>query len=410
MTEVIPFRGIHYNREKVSGEDVLAPPYDVISPEMKEALYSKSPHNIIQIDAGKKLPEDDDINNRYTRAAELLGQWQKDNILTRDEKPTYYLCRMEYTVRGEKRSLTGFFGLVRLVELGKGVFPHEATHSKPKKDRLSLMTSSKANTSPIYSLYNSETSLTDIMDRATAGSEYISFTDPDGSVHRFWIMDNESDVEKVREALDGVNIFIADGHHRYETAIEYQRHMHEAHGSSLREPYDYVLMFLADINDPGLAVLPTHRVVTVDVDTIIEKISKAFEVEELPSDADFMKSIEGRKRAFGLYDGEHRYRISCKDCAIEDADPVLGGLDVSVLHKIIFGQLLEVGGWGYEMEVETTLGMVDEGEYDAAFFLNPTEVKDVEAVASKMLRMPPKSTYFYPKVQTGFLLNSLTTF
>ena len=405
MTEVVPFQGVFYNREKVSGE-VVAPPYDVISTEMHEALYAQSPYNVVRIDFGMKNTGDSDEDNRYTRANSFLNTWIKKEILITSDKPCYYAYRMEFTVRGQKKQLIGLFGLVKLVELGKGVFPHEATHSKPKKDRLSLMTEAGANTSPIYSLYKSEKNqnIKNVLDKATSQTPYLEATATDDTGHAMWLIEDDADIASIKDSLEGVNIFIADGHHRYETAIEYQRMMREAKGEG---PHDYVLMFLADIEDPELIALPTHRLVTVDTDTLIERLSHNFEVTKIGAKEDILNTIEGKDHAFGLYAGGDKYVITCKVCGLDDVRPELKDLDVVVLHKLIFGKLLEIGSWGYEKEYETTISMVDDGEYDAAFFLNPTSVASVESVAVAGLRMPPKSTYFYPKVQTGFLINSL---
>jgi uncharacterized protein (DUF1015 family) len=410
MTEVVPFRGIHYNHDRVSGE-VVAPPYDVISPEMRESLYAQSPHNIVRIDFGMGNPGDSEEDNRYTRARDFLKTWMEKGILARSEKPCYYAYRMTFDTRKGRKSLVGFYGLTRLVELGKGVFPHEATHSKPKKDRLSLMAGTCANTSPIYSLYKSEKGdiIKDILSETTSSEPYLEATDQDGTLHSFWVIDSPQQVTAMQEALRKVDIFIADGHHRYETALEYRRIKDEESGMSEgNAPQDYVLMFLADIKDPALVALPTHRLVTVDTDTIVEKLSDNFEVSET-GDSDILAAIEDREHVFGMYAGGKRYTLHCKVCGLEDVSPELKNLDVVVLHRLIFGKLLEVGNWGYEMDYKTTLSMVDDGEYDAAFFLNPTAVSDVERVALAGKRMPPKSTYFYPKVRTGFVINTLTS-
>jgi len=408
MTEIIPFRGIHYNNRKVSGE-VVAPPYDVISPAIQKDLYAQSPYNVVRIDFGMENPGDSEEDNRYTRANAFLNTWLEKEILLRSDKPCYYAYRMAFDTRKGRKYLTGFYGLTRLVELGKGVFPHEATHSKPKKDRLSLMAESGANTSPIYSLYRSDkgSEIRDILKDTTSREPYLESTDTDGTVHSLWIIDADSHISAMRDALKDVAVFIADGHHRYETALEYKRIMDEGAGRGGVKPHDFVLMFLADIDDPELIALPTHRVVTVDTESIGQRLAHNFDMTELDEDTDIIAAIEGKDHVFGMYAGGKRYMLSCSVCGLEDVSKELKHLDVVVLHKLILGKLLEVGNWGYEMDYDSTLTMVDDGEYDAAFFLNPTEIADVERVAMAGLRMPPKSTYFYPKVQTGFVINTL---
>lgn len=412
MTEVIPFRGIHFNREKVAGDEVVAPPYDVITPEIKKRLYGLSPYNVARVDFGEERPGDGEGENKYTRAAALLDGWLMEGILKRSERPCFYFYRMDYGIRGKRKGLTGFFGLVRLVELGEGVYPHEATHSKPKQDRLSLMQACSANTSPIYSLYRAPgPDVSEAVSAAVQGSPYLKAGDADGVVHSLWVLDDPASVDRMKEALRSVSVFIADGHHRYETALAYRKDMREKTGrTGGREPFDYAMMFLADLDDQGITVLPTHRVVTVDAENISDKLSAYFDVETLAPDADIIEAICGRRSTFGLYAEGKRHALAYRGGDLREVAPALQGLDVVVLHKLVFGKLLEVGSWAYEMDYEATMAKVDCGEYDAAFFLNPTAVGDVERVALESLRMPPKSTYFYPKVRTGFVMNSLKSF
>jgi uncharacterized protein (DUF1015 family) len=409
MTEIVPFRGIFYDNSRVQGGDVTAPPYDVITPEMREELYRKSPYNIVRVDFGIELPGDSEVENKYTRAAYELEAWEHDGILRRSDKLCFYAYRMDFEAEGRAMSLTGFYGLVKLVPLGEGVYPHEATHSKPKQDRLSLMEHTGCNTSSIYSLVGGQSGdVSGLLSEASAGQPYLSSTDDDGTVHSFWPVEDEALVARLQEALRDAKVFIADGHHRYETALAYQKMMHEQNpGVPEARPYDYVMMFLADIRDPGLAVLPTHRLVTVDAEGIRERLSAHFEFESLAEGTDIVAAIRGRKHAFGLYTEEGSFALIYKGNDHPDVAPVLRDLDVIVLHKLIFGTLLDVGNWGYEMDPDTVKEKVRGGEYDAAFFLNPTAVSDVEQVALEGLRMPPKSTYFYPKVQTGFVINRL---
>lgn len=412
MTEIIPFRGIHYNHDRVSGDAVIAPPYDILTPETQESLYDRSPYNAVRVDFGKEFPDDDDSKNKYSRAAAFLGDWLKAGVMVRSERPCYYAYRVDYQVRGKGKSLTGFFGLVRLVELGEGVYPHEATHSKPKHDRLSLMESTGANTSPIFSLYRVPgPGVADVLSEATSGMPYLTATDLDNAVHSLWILDSPRAVESMKERLKEAAVYIADGHHRYETALAYQKARGgKGRGRDRANPWDYVMMFLADLEAPGLTVLPTHRVVTVDVEDIFGKLSGYFIAEGLPRGSDIIGAIEGRQHVVGLYADGEGYVLRYRGGDLEEVHPALRGLDVVVLHKMVFGKLLEVGNWAYEMDYDRTIEKVDNGEYDAAFFLNPTAVRDVERVALSGMRMPPKSTYFYPKIQTGFVMNSLISF
>jgi len=412
MAEVIPFKGVIYNVprvSKVSGEDLLAPPYDIITPEYREELYRKSPYNVVRIDFGKELPGDNDGNNRYTRASGFLHTWIKEGVLIRSGQPCFYSYEISYTIDNKDKTFRGFLGLVRLEELGKGnIHPHEYTHSKPKKDRLNLMRICGANISPIFSLYRS--------DRETAASvlagvndtaPYIEARDPDGAVHRLWEVSDPKAIDAIEEDLRDKAIFIADGHHRYETALEYQREMRMKEGpSDTLRPYDYVLMFLTNMADEGLTILPTHRLVKNMPSDALDLLSTDFEVEEMKDGFDIPRAIAGKRDIYGLYSGgEAWYRLSYKGEGIHGVPEALRNLDVTILHDLIFKQLLDIERVSYEMDVRKCLQAVREGAFDAAFFLNPTRVGDVEKVALASLRMPPKSTYFYPKLMTGMVLN-----
>ena len=413
MTEVVPFKGILYDNQMVTGSQVIAPPYDIITPAMREALYGRSPYNIVRIDAGMDLPEDNEAGNKYIRSRELYAEWLASGILRRDDAPAFYAYRMEYAAGGGRMALTGLFGLVKLVELGEGVYPHEATHSKPKHDRLSLMDSLGANTSPIFSLYEGPAPVTaSALDAATSGPAYLQAIEDDGTVHALWPVHDAARIEAIRAELKGRKIFIADGHHRYETALDYRDSSRRKSGAAPSEvlPTDYVMMFLADITDPAITVLPTHRLVRCDVSGLKDKLARFFDIEKLAPDADIPASIAGRARTFGMYAGGNRYRLTLKGGDLSDINPTLAGLDVVVLHEMVFGRLLSIDAISYEMDPSTVLGKVKSGEYDAAFFLNPTPVGSVQAVAASRLRMPPKSTYFFPKIQTGFVMNSLKSF
>lgn len=406
MAEVIPFKGIFYNTDVVSADDVVAPPYDIITPALKDELYERNPYNVVRIDAGKDIEGDNETDNKYTRAALYLRQWLNEGILRRSEMACFYAYEMHYRVAGVQKRLIGFFGLVRLEELGKGIYPHECTHSKPKHDRLTLLKISNANTSPIFSLYRSfERKASAILDRIRKEEmPYMEAKDMDGALHRLWLISDSASIEAIKADLLDKAVFIADGHHRYETALEYQKSLHSAKGD---EPFNYVLMFLANIADDGLTILPAHRLVNVNMD-IIKKLSGYFSIEELPPDADISNTIGSKKHTLGLSIKGSRYILRYRGNDLEDIHPVLRNLDVVILDEMILKRLLNVESISYEMDAGRAQAEVKSGGYSAAFFLNPTTVREVEEVAVSSLRMPPKSTYFYPKLLTGFVINSFS--
>lgn len=411
MAEIIPFKGILYNVSEIPGEDFVAPPYDIITPEYKEALYERSPHNIVRIDFGKELEGDNESENKYKRASEFFNSWLKDGILIRSKNPVFYAHEIEYKIKGQLKKLKGFFGLVRLEELGKGnIHPHECTHSKPKADRLNLMRSCNANISPIFSLYNSpEKKASKAIENVISKEKpYIEAKDSDRAIHRLWVIEDKKAIEAIKNDLKNRAIFIADGHHRYETALEFQKEQRAGSREQGAEskPWDYVLMFLANISDEGLTILPAHRLVKNMPENPINILSECFEIKELPAAEKMEDSLSGHKHTIGFFQhGNHKqYILQYKKDGLEDIHPALRGLDVTVLHELIFKTLLRVGDITYEMDIKETMDRVNNGLYDAAFFLNPTRVEDVERVALSAVRMPPKSTYFYPKLLTGLVI------
>jgi uncharacterized protein (DUF1015 family) len=409
MANIKPFRGILYNVSKVSVEDVLAPPYDIITPEFREALYMQSPHNIVRIDFGREEPGDNETENKYVRASKYLDAWIEEGVFVRSEKPSYYVYEMSYKIGGVRKSLVGFLGLVELEELGKGsVFPHECTHSKPKQDRLNLMKACEANTSPIFSLYkSSDRQVSDLLSGTAETKPYIEASDVSGDMHRLWKVDQEEQVAIITKELIDKSIFIADGHHRYETAYEFYREM-MSKDPSRGKAFDHVLMFLADMRDEGLTILPTHRLLKTvpgDMDRIL---SEYFRIEPVEDDFDIRKKLSGRKDVFGFYRKGDRvwYMLTYKGGGnLSDVPENLQDIDVIILHELIFKKMLHTTDIGYEMDVDRVLDKIRSGQFEAAFFLNPTKVEDVEKSALSSVRMPPKSTYFYPKLMTGLVIN-----
>ncbi|MEW6214288.1 MAG: DUF1015 domain-containing protein [Nitrospirota bacterium] len=415
MAEIVPFRGILYNVSKVSIEDVLAPPYDIITPEYQEELYRKNPYNIVRVDLGREQPGDSETDNRYIRARRYLETWINDGILVSSERPSFYAYEISYSIDGEEKRLLGFLGLVKLEELGKGnIYPHECTYSKPKQDRLNILRSCEANISPIFSLYkSSDKKVSTLLSRIAKTKPYIEAGDSVGAIHRLWQIDEGKDIEIIKKELENKAIFIADGHHRYETALEFQGEMNsELIPKQVRDqisnlnPWDYVLMFLANMLEEDLTILPTHRLVKEFLDDI-NKFSEYFEIEPVRADFEIAKRISGRRHAFGFFQNGSKawYILKYKGGNLSEIHPDLRGIDVIILHDLILKKILKVADIEYEMDINKALDRVKSGEFSAAFFLNPTTVEDVERAALSSVRMPPKSTYFYPKLLTGVVIN-----
>jgi len=410
MAEIIPFRGLLYNVSEVSVGDVVAPPYDIITDEGRGSLYRQSPYNVVRIDFGKEEPGDNEAENKYTRARGYLNAWTEAGILTRSDKSSFYAYDMIYTFNGLRKRLPGFLCLVKLEELGKGsIHPHECTHANPKQDRLNLLKACEANTSPIFSLYRSSgDGISGILLSKTLTKPHLQAADSSGNVHRLWPIDQAGDIEIIKRELSDKAIFIADGHHRYETSLEYQTQMSAKKGSArVEKPYDYTLMFLANLTDEGITILPTHRLIKEIPKDILRMISEHFYIETVTDDFDIRKNLSGRKNAFGLFVRQEKawHILTHQGRNLSEFPPSLRETDVIILHELIFKKILPGVEIGYEMDIAKALDWVNHGQYDAAFFLNPTRVEDVEKSALSSMRMPPKSTYFYPKLLTGMILN-----
>ena len=428
MAVVVPVRGLRYNPQAV--EDlaaVVTPPYDVITPEAQAQYYARHPYNIIRLEYGKEEPGDDEVNNRYTRAAAAFAAWRERGVLIREKTPAFYLYEQEFQVRGKRMRRHGFFCAVRLERFERGVImPHEETLAGPKKDRLELLRACRANFSPIFGLYaDREGSVLAALLRA-AGEPAVSFYDELGHAHRLWVITDAGTVNAVRDRLADRRILIADGHHRYETALAY------ADEQAGPGPHRYVMMVLVNLYDPGLVILPTHRLVRetgkLSLGAFMDALEEQFEIAEAPPASAwnfeaFLAGLASRGRhAFGLYAGREKLYIlklrgdvPVQRLLPQDRSPAWRELDVAVLHHLVLHRILGIGprecengkALAYTRDAEGALRRVDGGEYRLAFFLNPTRVEEVVAVAEAGDRMPQKSTYFYPKLITGLVINPL---
>ena len=401
---------------------VMAPPYDVVSPELKEELYNKSPYNIIRVDFGKDDDGDNEHRNRYTRASQFLSDWLKEGVLLHDTDPSFYCYEISYELCGEHKKIRGFLGAVRIEELGTGkIHPHEMTYSKPKSDRLNILRHCNANTSPIFSLYSSRKKLaSSILEDASHEPPYIEAIDKDGFTHRLWKISISASTETIREEMSDKDIYIADGHHRYETALAFRKEMvDKGMESTGKEPFNYVLMFLSNMEEEGLTLLPTHRIIEINSDIKIkDSLRKFFDIQNVSVEGADEKQLRNRMfeimlsrdHTFGMFltNSNNYYTLTYNSSNLDlNLPQSLKRLDVSILHKLIFEKLLDVDHFEYEMDPDIAVERSRKGSFEAVFFLNPTRIQDVKEVALAGHRMPPKSTYFYPKLLTGMVLYNL---
>ncbi len=444
MAEIVPFRALLYNSGKVGDlTKVMAPPYDVISPKMQDDLYERHPNNIVRVDLSKAEAGDKEGADRYTRAAADLGQWTNSGVLQRDERPAIYYYTQTYRLPHGVQTRKGFIALAKIEEFGKGkIHAHEQTLSGPKADRLRLMLSCNANLSCIFSLYSEPLfTLNKLLEGAVKGEMPLIDVNDDNEVeNRLWRVDDPEAVRRVMEGMHDKPLFIADGHHRYETALDYRNLMRSIHPDSTgAEPFNYVMMYFSNMDDEGMTIWPTHRIVHgikgFNPMSFMEECGKYFAIEdyayvegrEASIKMNFLRRIESAGKdtsAFGLcMRGVNAYYVlvlksgDVMERVFGKSIPgVFKGLDVTVLHSLILSKILGITKEAQEKQENLVYVKSHEEAFSAAqkdanqmaFILNPTRIEQVKAVALAGLVMPQKSTYFYPKLLTGLVINPLS--
>lgn len=436
MSQIFPFQGTLYDQTLVGSiKDVVAPPYDIIDAEGQTRLHDRHPHNIIRMELGLDQAGDGLAHNRYTRAAATLQTWLNEGILKRDARPAVYYHTIEYTPPysapdAPKKMLRGFLALAKLEALDSGhIYPHENTRAAAKTDRLNLIEACRSNFSPIWSLYSDPLgAVVQLLETAVKGKPArYDFQDDAGCRECLWVVTDEAVLNQVSEAMRSKPLFIADGHHRYETALNYQKLRRQQTGAhTALQSYDSVLMLLTPLEDPGLTVLPTHRVATTPLpssEQIKAVLGDTFEFREFPFNtstqqqarSQFLNSLrtEGKNvPVFGLArQGDDRYvTLTLKPAhrPSTQASP-RAKLDVSLLQQLIVTRLCptqqEQEAILYTKDDHEALDWVIKGTGTGAFLLNATKIGEVQAVAAAGERMPHKSTYFYPKPLTGLVIN-----
>ncbi len=450
MAYVYPFVGTRYNGKVIENlADVLTPPYDCISPKLQDDLYQRHPKNFVRIILGKEVAGDDEFNNRYHRAGSLLQEWRREQTLIEDPKQSFYVCEQEYTnpVSGERQKRRGFFGLVRLQGYGEGkVRAHERTFKGPKADRFRLMRSTQFNLSPVFVLYDDpKNEIGDVLDSVMEKNKATAKVhDSEGNDHALWLASNKEALKRITDGMKERELLIADGHHRFETALHYRNEIRRMSGQKGgRIPADYLMMYLVSMQDPGLQILPTHRAladeagVGVEIDEVLEDLKQHFKIEEFKvnprknaeEDAKMLLSKigeDGQKtismamvlrggRAFVL-----KLKRNVKpESLIENGDisPVVAKLDVAILHHHIIPNVwignpeieLDEGEVLYSRDAVETLKMLTDRRACVVFLMNSPKMEQVTAVSREGLRLPQKTTFFYPKIISGLVLRDMKT-
>jgi len=431
MAEIQAFRAVRYDLARVGVlSDVVAPPYDVIDPALQDALYARSPYNVVRLILNKETPADTADNNRYTRASATLKDWQRDGILVQDSARSLYVYDQQFEVEGKRFTRKGFMARVRLERFGEGkIFPHEQTMSGPKEDRLKLTRATGMNLSQIFGLFPDENGeVQKQLDAAVGRSLPLQATDHLGVVSRLWPITDSHAISTVMGLMGPKPIFIADGHHRYETALRYldeRRQAGEVAGPDAAP--NFVLMMMVSMQDPGLVILPTHRLVSglggITSATLKAAIASHFDVEITGSgdqgaretwdsiEADGGQNVLG----FGTVADQtwHLARLknpAAMDDLARDHSAAWRGLGVSILHVLVLDHLLAKHGKGQCKYVHLLREVTDActaKECELAVLVPPAGMDHVEEIAGNLEKMPPKSTYFYPKLLSGLVFNPL---
>jgi len=442
MAIVAPLKGMMYNFGDLGEPSkLMAPPYDVISEEEQGAYYDMHPNNVIRLILGKRKVGDSDWDNRYTRSADTFKRWESEDILLRSDSPAMYLTSLTFDPGDGKGSRTrwGLIALVRIEEeTSRGILPHERTFSAHKDDRLKLMRACNAQFSQVFGLFeDAEDAVFSCLKEVIGGSPQVVFDFIDGTAHRMWAVQNRSIFKKVAHAMLDKTIFIADGHHRYETARNFRNMMRARYGH--RPPnrsYEFVMMYLTSMGDAGLTVLPSHRLVKrcagFEAPSFLERIKTWFDLRALPTEEpnedtarrNLKKLLEEAGRntsAIGFhYRGSTAFHLltlkaGMRDKMGDDLHASLKKLDVLVLSRFVFQKSLGFSKedlndekiFHYQSDLGRAIASVDSKTHEMAFLLNPTKIEHVKEVATNALIMPRKSTFFYPKVLSGLVFNKI---
>ena len=420
MAEICAFPGIRYNQEKVGDlTSATCPPYDVITPEEQKAYYQKSEYNVVRLEHGMVLPEDTESDNKYTRAKVIFSQWLNEHIMQADPVSSFYIYEHTFSYQNNRKRRLGLIACLRLEPWGsKVVFPHENTASGIKSDRLQLMQACAANFSPLLGLYEDPgQKVTQLLNARMKRKPLIDFTDG-VDIHKVWMANEPEFVQRVSHFMAPKAIYIADGHHRYETALAYRDERQQiSMSSSSEEAFNFVMTTLVSFSDSGLIALPIHRLVRglspEALAGLREHLETFFEIESHPLGKVGLSEVGGATiMVLGLEPGNAialrlRQSASLDEVMPVNTSGVYRKLDVSIVQHVILGKLLGFSGESdniaYISDIEQVRKLIDSGQYQLAFLLNSVPVTTIKAIANANDRMPMKSTYFYPKLPTGLV-------
>jgi uncharacterized protein (DUF1015 family) len=432
MPDIQAFRGLRYDLGHVGSlSDVIAPPYDVIGPDLQDQLYKKHPANVIRLILNREEPGDDDANNRYTRAAKFLKNWRSEGALFTEPDPAVYVYHQQFDYAGHTYTRRGVMARIRLERFGEGkIYPHEETMSGPKQDRLLLTRACKANLSQIFGLYpDPKGQAQDLLERAIGGRTPLEAVDHLGVIHRMWPVTDVKTISELSGLLGPQPIFIADGHHRYETACNYRDELAAAGNLDPNHPANFVLMMMIGMSDPGMIVLPTHRLFrglpNLSSSDLVARLGESFTTRIAGEGSDLATTVwqeieaEAEQGTLGFFtQADERWvvaRLTDKGRArmaqvAPDHSEAWRDLGVAILHRLVMETLLgakDLPKPTYVHLVDEVIEGLETGEYPLAALVMPATLDHIEAVSKTFERMPAKSTYFYPKLLSGLVINPL---
>lgn len=422
MAEVKAFKALRFTGKAGDPAKNLCPPYDIISPSEREALISESENNLVRLE----LPQGE---NAYREAAILLDKWLSDGVVAEDKQDGIYIYEEEFTAFGQRKRIKGIVALVKIEEFSKGVIlPHEDTLSKAKQDRFNLMKACGCNFSQIYSMFiDPDKKISVKVNELSKGAPDEQAVTDDGIIHRLWISTDDEANAYISRAFADKQLFIADGHHRYETSLNYRNYLREQGLAKEGDKSDYVMMFLIDIDDEGLVIFPTHRMIrdlsSFNEESVIERSRDFFEIERVEGTGDIDRRLLELtdSKSYAFYTGRDYYYILTlkKDVSLDSIAPersqAYRDLDVTALHSLILERVMGIDkenmangvNLTYTRSLDEAVEKVQDGSFQCSFILNPTKIHQIKDVAAAGDRMPQKSTYFYPKLITGMVMNKI---
>jgi uncharacterized protein (DUF1015 family) len=440
MADIRPFKGLRYNSEKVNLEEVITEPYDRIPPQKQEEYYRKNPYSVVRIILGKDDDPEHPEKDKYRRANIYLDKWLSEGLLIREDRDALYLYEQEYQADGGRKKRMGLIARVRLEEFSsRKVLPHEKTFPKHKIDRLNLLRATNTNTGQIFLLYrDDEREITNAIESAKEGAEFgAEVKDEDNFIHRLWIIKDQESIQKIQEAMADKVLIIADGHHRYETSLNFRKEiLEERREVTGDEPFNFIMMTLFRVDDPGLVILPTYRLVRgldkLSEEGFRELLSSYFDISEVSwqgfSDKttveDIQATVYSENHTFAAFVSQFEkffiFKLKSEDILDteirEERSREWRRLDVAILHSLIIDKLQALSSEPFSLEnnvsyirkLDQGLEKVIEGEFQMIFFLKPVSLNQVREVVENGELMPQKSTDFFPKLKSGLVMNPLT--